>query len=756
MERGDDEQELLRSVALQNAQSILLARQRAETELLKTKEALERRTAELARTLSMMRATLESTTDAILVTDAQGVVTDFNEKFVELWRMPRDLVNTREHRKLLDHICPQFANPVACRERIDAIYASSPAESFDVLELADGRVFERFSRIQFIEQENVGRVWSFRDVTEQRRTEDALRDESSVLELLNETGTTIASQLELQTLVQGVTDAATKLSGARFGAFFYTAKQPNGDEFLLYALSGAPREAFERFGDPRATALFGITFRGEGTVRCDDLTEDPRYGKMGPHHGMPPGHLPVRSYLAVPVRSRSGDVIGGLFFGHPQPGVFTARSERIIAGVAAQAAVAIDNARLFDDVRRAAAERAALLEAERKARAELERVSVMKDEFLATLSHELRTPLNAVLGWSEVLLKTTQSPEDLARGLETIARNARAQAQLIDDLLDMSRIVAGKVRLDVQRADLASVVESAVDSVKLSADAKEIRLRTIVDPSAGPVFGDPNRLQQIVWNLLSNAVKFTPKRGKIDVLVTRVNSHVEVTVSDSGTGISPEFMPHVFERFRQSDASPTRKHGGLGLGLAIVKQLVELHGGTVRVESAGTGQGATFTVSLPLGAVRDDGKREHPTARRMAVFQDEVDLAGIKALVIDDEPDARDLINWVLANSRAEVVTAASASEGLSLLKSERPDIVISDIGMPEKDGYYFIREVRQLALPEGGKTPAIALTAFARSEDRTRALLAGYQIHLAKPIEPQELLATVASLVGRTARPKS
>jgi CheY-like chemotaxis protein/anti-sigma regulatory factor (Ser/Thr protein kinase) len=292
--------------------------------------------------------------------------------------------------------------------------------------------------------------------------------------------------------------------------------------------------------------------------------------------------------------------------------------------------------------------------------------------------------------------------------------------------------------------------------VKLSADAKEIRLRTIVDPSAGPVFGDPNRLQQIVWNLLSNAVKFTPKRGKIDVLVTRVNSHVEVTVSDSGTGISPEFMPHVFERFRQSDASPTRKHGGLGLGLAIVKQLVELHGGTVRVESAGTGQGAIFTVSLPLGAVRDDGKREHPTARRMAVFQDEVDLAGIKALVIDDEPDARDLINWVLANSRAEVVTAASASEGLSLLKSERPDIVISDIGMPEKDGYYFIREVRQLALPEGGKTPAIALTAFARSEDRTRALLAGYQIHLAKPIEPQELLATVASLVGRTARPKS
>ena len=756
MDRGDDEQELLRSVALQNAQSILLARQRAEAELIKTKEALERRSAELARSLSMMRATLESTTDAILVTDAQGAVTDFNEKFVQLWRMPREVMNTREHRKLLDHICPQFADPDTCRKRIDAIYALSPPESFDVLELADGRVFERFSRIQFIERQNVGRVWSFRDITERRRTEDALRDESRILELLNETGTVIASQLELQTLVQAITDAATKLSGAKFGAFFYTATNPSGEEFLFYTLSGAPREAFERFGRPRATAMLGPTFRGEGTVRCDDVTKDPRYGKMAPHQGMPPGHLPVRSYLAVSVKSRSGGIIGGLFFGHPEAGVFTERSERIIAGVAAQAAVAIDNARLFDDARRAAAERASLLEAERKARTEVERVSIMKDEFLATLSHELRTPLNAVLGWSEVLLRTVQNPEDVTRGLETIARNARAQAQLIDDLLDMSRIVAGKVRLDVQRTDLAGVVEAALDSVKLSADAKGIRLRTIIDPLAGPVFGDPNRLQQIVWNLLSNAVKFTPKGGKVDLIVARVNSHIEITVIDSGVGISPEFLPHVFERFRQADASSTRKHGGLGLGLAIVKQLVELHGGTVRVESGGPGQGATFIVSLPLGAISDDGKRVHPSARRMASLDEEVDLTGIKALVIDDEPDARGLIKWVLANSKADVLMAASAAEGLELLKNQRPDILISDIGMPEKDGYHLIRAVRNLPPSNGGKTPAIALTAFARSEDRTRALLAGYQIHLAKPIEPQELLATVASLVGRTARSKS
>ena len=755
MDAGDDEQRLLRSVALQNAQSILLARQKAEAELLRTKEALEHRSAELAHSLSMMRATLESTTDAILVTDASGAVTDFNEKFLELWRMPREVMATREHRRLLGHICPQFVNPDACRERIEAIYASSPAESFDVLELRDGRVFERFSRLQFIERQNVGRVWSFRDVTERKRTEEALRDESAVLELLNETGTIIASQLELEGLLQAVTDAATKLSGARFGAFFFTARNESGGEFLLYTLSGAPREAFEGFGHPRATAVIGPTFRGEGTVRSDDITKDPRYGKMAPHRGMPPGHLPVRSYLAVSVKSRSGEIIGGLFFGHPEPGVFTQRSERIIAGVAAQAAVAIDNARLFEEAKRSAAERATLLEAERKARVEVERVSLMKDEFLATLSHELRTPLNAVLGWSEILLKTTPSGEEVKRGLEVVARNARAQAQLIEDLLDMSRIVAGKVRLDVQRTDLAGVVEAAVDAVRLSAEAKEIRLRKIVDPAAGPVFGDPNRLQQVVWNLLSNAVKFTPKGGMVQVTVARVNSHVEIAVVDSGPGISAAFLPHVFERFRQADATTTRKHGGLGLGLAIVKQLVELHGGTVRVESGGPGQGATFTVSLPLGAIRGDRKEHHPTASRPSVAaQEQVDLSGIVALVIDDEPDARGLIEWVLETCQAEVITAASADEGLHLLRTRRPDIVISDIGMPEKDGYELIREVRNMPAANGGRTPAIALTAFARSEDRTRALLAGYQIHLSKPIEPPELLATVASLVGRTVGP--
>jgi signal transduction histidine kinase/ActR/RegA family two-component response regulator len=615
---------------------------------------------------------------------------------------------------------------------------------------------EQASKLQVVEHASAGRIWSYRDITEHRRTEEALRDESRALELLNETGAVIASQLEPRTLVQAVTDAATKLSGARYGAFLYTSKDAEGDTFLLYTLSGAPREAFDHFGHPRATPLLGPTLRGEGTIRCDDVTQDPRYGLMAPHRGMPAGHVPVRSYLAIPVKSRSGHVIGALLFGHPDPGVFTARSERIIVGFAAQAAVAIDNAQLFDDLRRAAAERATLLAAERAARAEVERVSIMKDEFLATLSHELRTPLNAVLGWAEMLLGGQHKPTDVQRGLETIVRNARAQAQLIEDLLDMSRIVSGKVRLDVQRIDLASVVEAAVDAVQPSADAKEIRLHKLIDPLAGPVFGDPNRLQQIVWNLLSNAVKFTPRGGRVQVLVGRVDAHIEITVTDSGPGISAEFLPHVFERFRQADASITRKHGGLGLGLAIVKQLVELHGGTVRVEAAGPGGGATFIVSLPLGAVREEGgRRAHSTTQRPPILREAVYLAGIKVLVIDDEPDARDLIKWVLENSKAEVILGTSAREGFELVKHQRPDIVISDIGMPDRDGYQFIREVRSLPATGGGKTPAIALTAFARSEDRTRALLAGYQIHLSKPIEPQELVATVGSLVGRTDKPE-
>ncbi|MEP7125388.1 MAG: ATP-binding protein [Byssovorax sp.] len=751
MAPDEEEERLLRSVALQNAQSILAARQRAEQDVLRTKEALETRTAELAQSLARMRATLESTTDGILVVDRTDAVTHFNEQFLRLWRLPREALEQGGHRTVADLVSRQLADPAGFVARIDEIARTSPPETYDLLVLADGRAFERFSKRQMVDERDVGRVWTLRDITERRRAEDALRDETRILELLNQTGTTIASMLDIQALLQAITDAATQLSGAEFGAFFYTATDSTGDVFQLFTLSGAPREAFERFGHPRATPVFAPTFRGEGPIRSDDITLDPRYGQRAPHHGKPPGHLPVRSYLAVPVTSRSGAVIGGLFFGHARTGIFTDRAERLVVGVAAQASVAIDNARLYDDVKRAADERAQMLDTERGIRIELERVGLMKDEFLATLSHELRTPLNAVLGWSELLLEQSTGDAELTQGLETIARNARAQAQLIEDLLDMNRIISGKIRLDVQRTDLSTVIDAAVEAVRPSAEAKGIRLRKIIDPMAGPVSGDPNRLQQVVWNLLSNAVKFTPKGGKVDVLLERVNSHVEIAVHDSGTGIDPSFLPHVFERFRQADASITRSAGGLGLGLSIAKQLVELHGGSIRVESPGEGQGATFVVSLPLQALREAPSRQHPTgvkARPAAPI--EIDLSGIKVLVVDDEKDARELVKHVLTRSKAQVVSASTADEGFALLQSERPDVLLSDIGMPIKDGYQLMREVRSLPESRGGKTPAIALTAFARSEDRTKAMLAGYQLHLAKPLEPRELVAAIRSLAGR------
>jgi CheY-like chemotaxis protein len=368
------------------------------------------------------------------------------------------------------------------------------------------------------------------------------------------------------------------------------------------------------------------------------------------------------------------------------------------------------------------------------------------------LSHELRTPLNAILGWTQILRHRPGGDDDLAEALVVIERNTRVQAQMIEDLLDMSRITTGKMRLDVQQVDLGDVVRAAVASVRHSAEAKDIKLQVVLDPLAGPVRGDPARLQQCCWNLLTNAIKFTPKGGQVQVSLERVNSHVEICVVDNGQGIEPDFLPHVFERFRQADASTTRRHGGLGLGLSIVKHLIELHGGSVRAKSPGPGLGATFCIDLPLMVVhppRDEPARAHPRGQSSAALAavDQPSLDGIAVLAVDDEADARMMIKRVLEGCGARVTVAASSAEGLALLARERPDVIVSDIGMPGEDGYEFIKKVRALRPEDGGRTPAAALTAFARAEDRTRALRAGYQTHVAKPVEIVELTAVVASL---------
>jgi PAS domain S-box-containing protein len=402
-------------------------------------------------------------------------------------------------------------------------------------------------------------------------------------------------------------------------------------------------------------------------------------------------------------------------------------------------------------------EKTHLLASERAARSAAEHASQMKDQFLATVSHELRTPLTAIVGWSH-LLQGNYDENDLKQGLATIERNARLQTRLIEDLLDMSRIISGKLRLDVQRLMPARIIEAAISSVRPAANAKGIDLQKVLDPGAGPVAADPGRLQQIVWNLLSNAIKFTPRGGKIQVMLGRVNSHIELTVADSGQGIPANFMPFLFNRFRQADATTTRKHGGLGIGLAIAKQLVDLHGGEIRAQSDGEGRGASFTVCLPLQAVQgeiDKIDSEQPlTSAAVAALNAVGDhLQGVTVLVVDDEADARDLIRRVLEAYKVEVLTAGSAAEALPILRSRKPDVLLSDIGMPEIDGYEFLRQVRLMSPENGGKIPAIALTAFARSEDRTRALMSGYQVHVSKPVEPSELLATVASVAGRAAQ---
>jgi PAS domain S-box-containing protein len=407
------------------------------------------------------------------------------------------------------------------------------------------------------------------------------------------------------------------------------------------------------------------------------------------------------------------------------------------------------------EVKQAMDERQHLLESERAARAEAERSNRMKDEFLATLSHELRTPLNAIIGWSYLLSCSDHDAEDLAEGIAVIGRNGRAQAQIIDDLLDMNRIVSGKVRLDLAELDPGDVVRAGIETIRPAAEEKGVRIATVLDPRAGRVMGDASRLQQVIWNLLSNAVKFTPKGGQVQVALGTVGPDLEIRVSDSGIGIRPEFLSHVFDRFRQADSSTTRKHGGLGLGLAIAKHLVELHGGSVRVESPGEGRGATFTVALPILAHPADGEpgagrpgtEQDPSARRDR--EQPARLSGVRVLVVDDEPDARAVVKRLLEDCRAIVQTAGSASEALGRLRAGRFDVLVSDVGMPGEDGHTFIRRVRALGTDEGASIPALALTAYARPEDRLRAIAAGFNKHAIKPIDPSELIALVASLAG-------
>jgi PAS domain S-box-containing protein len=711
----------------------------------------------LRQSEEMLRALANTIPQLAWMADADGAMVWFNERWYEYTGTTPEQATGWGWESVHD----PAVLPSVQEHWHESVRTGDPFEMEFPIRGADGQYRWFLTRVNAVRDRHGQVVRWFgtnTDVDQVKRAEQALRDESHVLELLNTTGSALASTRDLHSLLQTATDAATGVSGARFGAFFYYGNDETGKLFTLHTLAGATPAEFASFAEPGANTLFGAPLPGAGTNRFDDLTADPRYGGAAPHFGLPPGH-PVRSYLAVPVVARSGEVLGSMFFGHPEPRVFSGRTERIVAGIAAQAAVAIDNARLYEAAHQAAEERKVLLESERVARTEAERTSQMKDEFLATLSHELRTPLSAILGWAQVLRRGSRDQADLERGLSTIERNARAQAQLIEDLLDMSRITSGKVLLDMQTLPPSTFIDAAIETVRPAADAKNIRIDKHYAPSPGLVAGDPARLQQVIWNLLSNAIKFTPRDGLVEVGLAHRAGHVEITIRDNGIGIRPEFITHVFERFRQADASTTRRHGGLGLGLSIVKHMIEQHGGTVRADSAGEGCGALFTVALPVATAQAPTTRRgngRATGQRAGAAPAQAppalalrDLSGVSVLVVDDDRDARELIARILSDCQARVALAANAREALALLQSGPPDLLISDLGMPDMDGFELLSRVRAVGREHGGDVPAIALTAFARSEDRLRALEAGFSAHISKPVEPGELIAAVAGIVG-------
>ena len=676
---------------------------------------------------------LESITDSFSVLDRDWRVTYFNteaEKLLprlgltpesvrgkSIWELFPSLVGTEMHQQY--HRAMQEQVPV----QFEAFFAP-------LNEWYEVRAFPNKDGLAVYSQ----------NITERKQllaSEQASRAEAErrwrESQLLAEATRRFSATLQLQELLPAICKAAREIANAD-GA---TMVLREGDQ-VHYAEEDAIEPLWKGQRFPITLCISGWTILEHKPAIVEDIFTD--------------GRLPIESYrstfvkslLMVPVRSQNP--LGAI-------GVYWARRHKpderevaLLETLADSAYIALINTQLYEQTR--------------ASREQAEEANRLKDEFLATVSHELRTPLNAMLGWTRILRSGNINPESVERALEIVERNAKAQAQLIEDLLDVSRIVSGQMPLDVQPVDLTAVIHAAIDSVRLAADAKSIHLATILDSLGGPVSGDPTRLQQIIWNLLSNAIKFTPKAGRVQVQLERVNSHLEVTVSDNGIGISPEFLPHVFDRFRQADSTLTRLHGGLGLGLAIVRHLVELHGANIEAHSDGVGKGTTFTMRFPLMPVRDAtafpadlGARRYSTSLPDIPFECPPALKDLRVLVVDDDADARNLLTLLLERCHAKVTTANSVAEALERFEEAKPDVLVSDIEMPGEDGYSCIRKIRAKEEKLNGRIPAAALTAHASITDRMRALSAGFDIHLPKPVEPAEFVAVIASLASRISK---
>ncbi len=592
----------------------------------------------------------------------------------------------------------------------------------------------------------------FRDISDRKAAEKQrehllfqAQQHTTRLQKLAEATLAINSALSIEEVLQVITDQARSLIDAHQSVTSLTIDQNWSQAINSVSLSDK-YAAWRDYDDKTdGSGIYACVCHMNRPMRMTQaqLEAHPRWRGFGDAADK---HPPMRGWLAAPLTGRDGRNIGLLQLSDKYEGEFTEEDEAIVVQLAQMASVAIENARLY--------------EAEQNARTQAEAANRIKDEFLAVLSHELRSPLNAILGWAQMLRSRSFDQKTTFRALDTIERNAKLQTQLIDDLLDISRIIQGKLSLNVSQVDLVSPIEAAIETMRLAAEAKSINVKFLIldselqvnkNPKSkiqNPKFlvaGDRNRLQQVIWNLLSNAIKFTSSGGIVEIKLEAIGSNAQIQVKDTGVGIGADFLPHVFDYFRQADSTITRSFGGLGLGLAIVRHLVELHGGTVSAESLGIGLGSTFVVQLPL--IKDEGISKDEFDSSLIPDFSSLPLEGVRILVVDDEADTREFLTFALEEYGAETIVAASAAEALKALELYHPDVLLSDIGMPEEDGYSLIRKVRSLSLERGGSIKAVALTAYAREEDQQRAISAGFQMHVTKPVEPAELVAAVSSL---------
>jgi signal transduction histidine kinase len=575
-----------------------------------------------------------------------------------------------------------------------------------------------------------------RQQAEQMRIQTLIKEQqySRQLHGLTQAALAINATLSVEEVLQVITEQAYQIIGTHQSVTSLTIDQNWAQAINAVYLSDKYAQWQDYNDQTDGSGIYACVCHLNRSLRMTqaELEAHPRWKGFGEAADR---HPPMRGWLVAPLVGRDGRNIGLIQLSDKYEGEFTEEDEAILVQLAQMASVAVENTRLY--------------EAQQRARTQAESANRIKDEFLAVLSHELRSPLNPILGWTKLLRGRKLDETATDRALATIERNAKLQAQLIEDLLDVSRILQGKLSLNVCPVNLPSIIKAAMETVRLAAETKSIEIQMRFEPGIGQVSGDSTRLQQVVWNLLSNAVKFTPIGGQIEITLEQIGSEAQIQVSDTGKGISPDFLPHVFEYFRQADSTTTRRFGGLGLGLAIVRHLVELHGGTVAVDSLGEGQGATFTVRLQLRRESAAPKDETATTNSFTTVPETLPLTNIRVLVVDDEADSRDFLAFVLEQAGAEVTAAASASEALQALTQSKPDILLSDIGMPEMDGYMLMRQVRVLESEQENKIPAIALTAYAGEMNQQQALAAGFQRHIAKPVAPETLVQEIEMILN-------